>query len=87
MTSQNLEQTLHLNDHSIVENVIAAVHIFSRFLLKGTSSVLLDLFAALVLCFTVLLQNGVDGLFDSLLVPFLSDLHDLANDNILQSIL
>ena len=87
MAGQHLEQTLHLDDHSIVEYIVATVHFLGRCILVSTSGEFLHLLAALVLGFTVLLQDGIDSLFDRLLVPLLPDSHNQANDDVLQAVL
>ena len=88
MSSQLLQQALHVDNDPIVKDVHVAfsVKVFGGFLFKLPLDMLFNFLATLVLCLTVDLKNCIHGLLDGLLVTFLSDFDDLTNDNVLQPI-
>ena len=90
MPSQLLKQAFHVDNHPIVKNVVLFAldfEVFRAVLLQLSLDVLLDLFAALVLGRLVDLEDRVDRFLDRLLVTFLTDSNDLADDDVLEAIL
>ena len=83
MAGQNLEQALHIDDNSIVENVRAFLHVLGSCLLKCPLDILFNLFTALVFGHSVDFQDSVDCFFNCLLVTLFANLDDLSNADIL----
>lgn len=87
MTCEHFKQTLHIDNDSIVEYILIIFHGSGCILLESFLDMLLNLLATFILLCTILEQDGVNGLFNSLLVTLFSNTHDLTNDNILKFVL
>jgi len=87
MTRENLKQTLHIDDHPIVEDVhlrIIRCHVFSCSIFKLSLHILFNLLAAPVFFLAVLAQDSIDSLFDRRLVALFADLDNLTHDDVLK---